>query len=170
MPCGSYLEETVDTNIDDTLFAYLQTSGEGEEKNRKWWGGMRKEMFDQKINASLNPCGKVVSQPVLSPFPFPCALIQPWGIRDIFRLSQRKKKTEQLLAENLIASSCFVNWSKETPRSAPDNQMLSKKKAQTVGRICERKRQRQIIKLERSKQSGDNSLLVGWRCSRASDV
>jgi hypothetical protein len=35
MPCGSYLEETVDTNIDDTLFAYLQTSGEGEEKNRK---------------------------------------------------------------------------------------------------------------------------------------
>jgi hypothetical protein len=31
MPCGSYLEEKVDTNIDDTLFVYLQTSGECEK-------------------------------------------------------------------------------------------------------------------------------------------
>jgi hypothetical protein len=37
IPCGSYLREEVDTNIDDTLFVYLQTSGEeAKEKQTRY--------------------------------------------------------------------------------------------------------------------------------------
>jgi hypothetical protein len=38
MPRGSYLEEKVDTNIVDTLFVYLQTSGDvrkGTENDKR---------------------------------------------------------------------------------------------------------------------------------------